>query len=326
MSISACHAPRTECASWRGSESTEPYVFHFVVDTVHHGLRVDTFLAARLRNYTPARLQRLAAAGCVAVDGGVCPPDRRVFLGEEIAVRLAEPPSPLYPPEPIPLDVLYDDPWLFVINKPSGLIAHPAGPVEGGTLANAAQAYLDSQTRLPGLLRPGIVHRLDRETSGILLIAKEQIAHAGLTRQFERSAVSKSYLALVAGRVDRAWQRVDLPIGGQPTSLLMSAAGDAVAPRSAITEVQVIERLRSATLIEARPLTGRKHQIRVHLAAIGHPVLGDAHYGDAPARRHALHAAVIAFRHPVTNSPLRITAPPPLDFWESLLPNARLMR
>ncbi|HEX6987564.1 MAG TPA: RluA family pseudouridine synthase, partial [Planctomycetaceae bacterium] len=243
--------------------SDGPYTFRFIVDAAHDGLRFDTFLASRLRNHAPARLQRLAAAGLVTIDDEPCPPDRRVFSGDEIVVRLAEPPEPFYPPEPIPLDVLYDDPWLVAVNKPAGLIAHPVGPVGDGTLANAVQRLLDRQTRLPGLLRPGIVHRLDRETSGVMLVAKDHVAHAGLTRQFERSAVSKTYLALVAGRVGADEGLVDRPIGQRPGSLLMSADRDAVSPRPAATRFRVVARLRSATLVEAVPLTGRKHQIRV---------------------------------------------------------------
>lgn len=297
----------------------------FVVDGAHDGLRVDTFLASRLRNYAQARFLRLTRDRLVSVDDGECAADRRVFRGEEVAVRLAEPPAPFYPAEAIGLDVLYDDPWLIAVNKPAGRIAHPVGPVDGGTLANAVQRQLDRQTRHPGLLRPGIVHRLDRETSGAMVVAKDHLAHAELTRQFERSVVEKTYLALVAGVVPFESRRVECEIGQRPGSLLMSTGEDALGRRPAVTEFRLVERFRSTTLIEARPRTGRKHQIRVHLAAIGHPVLGDAHYGDAEAApragvlgRHALHAAAIAFRHPVTNAPMRIGAPVPRDFWDVL--------
>lgn len=308
--------------------SAEAYTFRFVVDDGHHGLRIDTFLASRVRNHAPAQLQRLAREGLVTVDAGPCPPDRRVFRGEEVVVRLAEPPGPFYPAEPIPLDVLYDDPWFIAVNKPAGLIAHPVGPVDGGTLANAVQFLLDGQTRRPGLLRPGIVHRLDRETSGVVLIAKDHIAHSGLTRQFERSEVAKTYLALVAGRIGPDTGVIDAPIGQRQSGLLMSAGADAAATRPAVTEFRVVERFPSATLVRARPHTGRKHQIRVHLAAAGHPVLGDAYYGPGtsgprrgdprPRGRHALHAAAIAFHHPVTNAPMRVVAPAPPDFWSTL--------
>lgn len=275
----------------------------------------------------------MAAAGLISVDHAICAPDRRMTCGEEVTVRLAEPPEPFYPPDDISLDVLYDDPWIVAVNKPAGLLVHPAGPIERCTLANAAQALLDRQTLLPGLLRPGIVHRLDRETSGVIVIAKTDVAHAGLTESFERSLVAKSYVALVAGRVADEQFVIHLPIGGRQGSLLMSAEPDAASPREAETHVRVLRRFRSTTLVEALPRTGRKHQIRVHLAAVGHPILGDAYYTQASGRRqppehsahplacpprHALHAAAISFRHPITKVRLRIVAPVPGDFWEEL--------
>ena len=298
----------------------------FVVDPAHNGLRIDSFLASRLRNHAPEKLLRLVSAGLATVNDGPCLPDRRVFRGEEVRVRLAEPPQPFYEPEQIPLVVLYEDPWLLAVNKPAGLIAHPVGPVSDGTLANAAQRLVDGQTRLPALLRPGLVHRLDRETSGVVVVAKDHVAHADLTWQFGRSAVAKIYIALVRGRVAERAGTIELPIGRRHGSLLMSAEPDAADPRKAATEFRVIERFRSTTLLELRPITGRKHQIRVHLAAIGHPVVGDSYYpystdGDGRGRgsgRHALHAAAISVRHPVTNAPFRITAPVPGDFWETL--------
>jgi 23S rRNA pseudouridine1911/1915/1917 synthase len=275
----------------------------------------------------------MAAAGLIDVNGVRCHSDRRMTRGDEVEVHLAEPPDPFYPPDDIPLDVLYDDPWIVAVNKPAGLLVHPAGPVERGTLANAAQALLDRQTVLPGLLRPGIVHRLDRETSGVIVIAKNDVAHAGLTESFERSLVAKTYLALAADRINDDERTIRLPIGGRKGSVLMSADPDAISPRDAETHIRVLRRFRSATLVEALPRTGRKHQIRVHLAAIGHPILGDACYAQASGgrkppdfpeqhvagpHRHALHAAAITFRHPITNSPLRIMAPVPADFWQML--------
>ena len=301
------------------TSALSPHTFLFVVDAAHHGLRIDTFLASRLRNHSTARLLRLAAAGLVTVNDVPCPVDRRVHRGEEVTVRLAEPPEPFYPPESIPLQVLYDDSWLIAVNKAAGMIMHPVGPVGDGTLANAVQAILDGQTRQPGLLRPGIVHRLDRETSGVVLIAKDAVAHASLTKQFERSAIRKTYVALTEGLLESDSGLIDRPIGQQPGSLRMTAADDAASSRSAATEYRVLERFRTTTLVEARPRTGRKHQIRVHLASIGHPVCGDAYYGSAnEPSRHALHAAAIAFHHPVSNAPLRIIAPAPADFWRVL--------
>ena len=295
------------------------FALRFTVDARYHGLRIDTFLSAKLRNFAPARIQRMAAAGLISANDIPCFPDRRVACGEGVTIHLAEPPEPFYPPDEIPLDILYDDPWLLAVNKPAGLLVHPAGPVERGTLANAAQAVLNRQTILPGLLRPGIVHRLDRETSGVIIIAKTDVAHAELTESFERSCVAKSYVALVAGQVPDEELTIRYPIGGQRGSLLMSARRDAVSPRHAETQIRVLRRFPSATLVEACPRTGRKHQIRVHAATIGHPILGDVQYGSSiAASRHALHAAAIAFCHPITKASLRITAPVPNDFWTTL--------
>lgn len=310
--------------------SRKQFTLEFVVDAAHHGLRIDTFLSSCLRNLAPARLQRIAAAGLVTVDDALCEADRRVRTGEEVRVRLAEPCDPFYEPESTAIDVLYDDPWLMAVNKPAGMIMHPAGPVGSGTVANAVQGMLNAQTRLPGLLRPGIVHRLDRETSGVVLIAKDHVAHASLTKQFERAAVRKIYLALVEGSLASGSDTIDLPIGKRPDSLLMTTGDAALSPRRAVTSFRVVRRLRSATLVEVLPHTGRKHQIRVHFASMGYPVRGDEHYGTTSSkspqigpdpqsvRRHALHAVTIAFRHPVSNSAMRVVAPVPTDFWSVL--------
>lgn len=311
------------------------YTLRFVVDSAHHGLRIDTFLVDRLRNYSAAQLQRIAAAGLVVVNDTVASPERRVQRGEIVQVRLAEPPEPFYDAERLPLEVLYDDPWLIAINKPAGLLLHPTGPVGDGTVANILQEFVDRQSRMPGLIRPGIVHRLDRETSGIVVVAKDYESHRSLTQQFERGAIRKVYVALVSGQVERDHGEVTLPIGQRPGSLLMSAGRDALSARSATTVFHVLSRLRSASVLALHPGTGRKHQLRVHLAAMGHPILGDRYYASPPAEtpfdgvdhtqharqgRHALHAAGMMFRHPVTNAPLRVLARLPLDFWEPLSP------
>lgn len=299
------------------------YHFRFVVDAAHHGRRIDTFLASRLRNHAASQFLRLARAGLIRVNDSPCSTDRRVQRGEEVAVSLAEPPRVFYPAEPCRLEILYNDPWLLAINKPAGMMVHPAGPVGGGTIANAAQGWLDSQTRHAGLQRPGIVHRLDRQTSGVMLIPKDHTAHASLTQQFERGTICKQYCAIVMGRLAPDQGAIDRPIGAVPGSLRMATGTEAVRHRSARTEFRVLRRFRSTTLLRVWPRTGRKHQIRVHFASAGHPILGDAVYAREPAERsntnrHALHAVSIAFRHPITNAAMRIAAPLPDDFWGTL--------
>ena len=299
------------------------YRFQFVVDAAHHGRRIDTFLTSRLRNHASAQFLRLARAGLIRVNDSPCETDQRVHRGEEVTLELAEPPETFYPAEPIGLHILYEDPWLLAINKPAGMLVHPAGPVGGGTVANAVQNWLDSRTRLAGLQRPGIVHRLDRETSGVMLIARDSLAHAALTRQFERGVIRKRYCAIVMERLIPDAGLISAPIGNLPGGLRMGSGPDAVRSRAARTEFRVLRRLRSTTLVLARPLTGRKHQIRVHFASEGHPIVGDAVYSQqdcqsAWPKRHALHAASISFRHPVTNAAMRIDAPPSDDFWGTL--------
>jgi 23S rRNA pseudouridine1911/1915/1917 synthase len=228
------------------------------------------------------------------------------------------------------LPVRYEDPWILVVEKPAGIITHPTGDHQGGTLANVLQWYLDSRTAWRGLFRPGLVHRLDRQTSGLMVVAKEHRAHAELATAFELGRVSKTYLALVEGVVARDADSIALPIGRARSvrPVLMSAQGDALDPRPARTRYRVLERFPEHTLVEARPLTGRNHQIRVHFAQIGHPLVGDEFYdrcgtfkpwlsradepldehetaaspGLLPPGRHALHAAALEFAHPITGA------------------------
>lgn len=311
--------------------SESRFHFQFVVDSAHHGLRFDTFLCSRLRNYQSAQFLRMARAGLVFVDGLPCRVDQRLHRGEEVELVLAEPADVFYAPEDGGPVVLYQDAWLMAIDKPAGMLVHPAGPVVSGTVANAVQSLVDDLCRLPGLLRPGIVHRLDRETSGVMLIPLTQESHAGLTQQFEHRAVRKQYLALVEGHLAAEQGQFDQAIGGVPGELRMTTRGDGENRRVARTEYRVLRRLRSTSLVLAQPSTGRKHQIRVHFAENGFPLLGDVLYGGrrgnrlpaGVAPRHALHAVSIEFRHPVTHSPMCVKAPPPPDFWKTLAHGVR---
>jgi len=314
---------------------TEINHFAFSVHAALHGIRIDSFLVRQLRNYTPFRMQRIVRSGAVSVDGQPVELAHRVRRDERVTVRLVEPPDKLFDPEPLPLDVLFEDDSLIAVNKPAGLIAHPVGRRQTGTLCNAIQHHLDRQTGLRGILRPGIVHRLDRLTSGVLVVAKDFLAHKRLSIQFQRNQVRKEYLAVVEGVVEADSGEIDRPIGLLPggNSILMTARPDARNPKPARTRFEVVQRFERTTLLRAVPLTGRIHQIRVHLSAIGHPVVGDEFYGpygeiravrfDRPrgdgARpenetRHLLHAAEIAFEHPVTRTTVTVTAPLPKGF------------
>ncbi|RMG32226.1 MAG: RluA family pseudouridine synthase [Planctomycetota bacterium] len=259
-----------------------PFVAELIVEPYLSGKRIDTFLSRHFRNYNTWRLMRLVRVGAVTVDGLRATCDQRVWRGQHVRVILYEPPDKLLAAEPQPLDILYEDPWLLVVNKPVDQVAHPAGEIHGGTLANAAQWHLDRQTRCRSLLRPGIVHRLDRFTSGVVVLTKDHLSHRRIQQQFEHRRVRKSYLALVRGVVAPDTLTIDLPIGAarHPRWKLMSASPQARAARPAITHVRVVRRFQEATLVEAVPWTGRLHQIRVHLAFVGHPVLCDEFYAE----------------------------------------------
>ncbi|MFH5804884.1 RluA family pseudouridine synthase [Alienimonas sp. DA493] len=294
---------------------------------------MDTFLHKHFRNHSPARLSRTATTGGVTLDDGTpVGPRRRVTEGDVLLVRLADPPDWDEEAEDEPLDVLLEDPWLLAVRKPPGVICHPTGATTRGTMLNRIQAHLDRQAPR-GLLSPGIVHRLDGATSGVLLTCKTADAHAGVCLQFENRETGKAYLALVEGDLRPDAGRCERPIGKRRDSALMTCGPDARGPKPARTDWRVLLRLGDATLVRCDLHTGRNHQIRVHLAALGHPVLGDAFYaadgglkwppGECPnpARRHALHAAELSFRHPITGTPLTVRCPP-TDF-DALLAERR---
>jgi 23S rRNA pseudouridine1911/1915/1917 synthase len=329
-----------------------PPVCEFVVETFFRGKRIDTFLGKHLRNYSPFRLQRMIKAGCVTVNDVPIETAFRVRPNQVVRIRLISPPDHVAVAEPLPLKIVHEDPWLIAVNKPPGQIAHPGGDYAGKTLLNAIQFYLDQQTPLPGLIRPGIVHRIDRQTSGVMIVPKHHQPHRKLTQQFTRGEISKTYIAIVRGCLPEDSGLIDLPIGfvPNPRCTLSCAKPIAVDPKTAKTRYRVLERFRDYTLVEARPLTGRHHQIRIHFAEIGYPLLADEFYDrfglikdgtplelspgdvepvnvestepfydpDLPLRRHALHAASIQLDHPIMEMPIAFEAPLPDDMQETL--------
>jgi 23S rRNA pseudouridine1911/1915/1917 synthase len=295
----------------------------FIVERFLSGSRIDTFLSRHLRTYTTWRLHRLVCAGQATVNGAPAHGMQRVFTGQEVSIRLLDPPDDLMPPEDIPLQVVFEDDCLLVVNKPAGLIVHPCGEQPRGTLTNAVQSHVDRHAAQRGLMKPGVVHRLDRDTSGLIAIAKDHLSHRLLSMQFQTGRVAKRYVAIVDGVISRDSGEIDLPIGRVPgcSSALMTARGDALEARPSRTSFRVVERLPRHTVVECHPRTGRLHQIRVHLAALGHPVVGDEYYapfgelkpprppllpnGKRPGPpispfidRHALHACGLEFMHP----------------------------
>ncbi len=326
-----------------------PVTCEFAVETCLKGMRIDTFLACHLRNYNSWRLHRLVQSGCVWIDESPAEMTQRVRAGQTVRVRLLEPPDKLLKSMTGDMGIVFEDGWITVVDKPAGLIAHPTGEHQGQTVANLLQAHLDGRTQVRGLLRPGIVHRLDRYTSGLMVTANTHTAHRNLAASFEMSRVSKTYVALVQGVVPKDADTIKLPIGRANVKrcVLMSARGDAVDAKPAQTHYRVVERFDKFTVVECRPLTGRNHQIRVHLSQIGFPLVGDEFYEafgqlkpirlestdedtdidepeldgvetGLPIRRHALHAAKLSFNHPITDHWLTFTASLPVDFRDTL--------
>jgi 23S rRNA pseudouridine1911/1915/1917 synthase len=282
------------------------------------GERLDVFVARRLPPLTRSRVQRLIDDGHVVVAGHSAKASLRLEAGQRVSVEVPPPEEGVAQPEEIALTVLYEDADLLVIDKPAGMTVHPSPGHTTATLVNAILAHCSDLSGIGGVLRPGIVHRLDRDTSGVILVAKNDAAHQSLARQLKERTVEKTYLAIVEGTPKPPEGVIDAPIARDPRNRQrMAIVQDG---RASVTGYRVVERFRGASLLEARPKTGRTHQIRVHLAAIGHPILGDRFYGKASplAARHMLHAWRIAFAHPITGATMELEAPLPPDFERAL--------
>ena len=275
--------------------------------------RLDVFAAA-LADITRSRAGALIRDGLVTVDGAEqTKAGFRLRPGMAVAVEVPEPVPTCAQAEDIPLQIVYQDQDLAVVFKPSGMVVHPAAGNETGTLVNALLKHLDNLSGIGGEIRPGIVHRIDKDTSGLLLVAKNDMAHVALSEQIRAHAVHRVYRAIVIGGFKADSGTVDAPIGRHPTDRKRMA----IVPdgRAAVTHWSVLEPLRGATLIECRLTTGRTHQIRVHMASIGHPVLGDPVYGPKKspypvAGGQLLHACRIGFVHPRTGEEMLFEAPP----------------
>ncbi len=292
------------------------------------GKRLDHVLHQRLPQFSRARLQEWIKNGRVVVNGAVRRASYLVHGGDMAAVEPAEPAPLRATPEDIALTVLYEDPDVVAIDKPAGMVVHTGAGVRSGTLVNALLHRFASLSQAAGELRPGIVHRLDRYTSGVLLVAKNDAAHQHLAEQFASRRVEKTYLALVHGKVKAERGRIEKPIARDPRQRVRMTARLA-SGRAAWSEYHVLSRFAGFTYLEVRIGTGRTHQIRVHLASIGHPVVGDRLYG-APAKiaaeptlaRFFLHAHRIRFQQPTTGDPVTVESALPRDLaaWIAQLP------
>jgi len=291
------------------------------------GVRLDRFLVSVLPDQSRSQVQRLINEGQVRVAGREAKSNQPVKTGQDITVDVVAPVDPVPRPEPLPLPILYQDHDVIVVDKPAGMVVHPAAGHASGTLVNALLHHVDDLSGIGCEKRPGIVHRLDRGTSGVMVVAKHDAAHEELSRQFAEREVEKEYLALVWGEV-MAGRRIDAPIGRDPSNRkkMSSASARVRRSREAVTRIVRAEHFgRMLTLAQVAIHTGRTHQIRVHLSAIGHPIVGDALYGGVHRRvpgdlravthleRPFLHAARLAFTHPHDERRMEFTSGLPDD-------------
>jgi 23S rRNA pseudouridine1911/1915/1917 synthase len=309
----------------RQQESSSDHEFVTLrVNAADSGSRLDSYLATHIEGWSRARLQQLIEDAEVLVNGRSAKSSLKLHENDEIEVELVSSPALIFVPEDIPLSIVYEDSDLIVVNKPSGLVVHPAAGIHSGTLANGLAFHFQQLSGRGGAVRPGIVHRLDKDTSGLLVAAKTEVAHEKLAEQFRAREVFKSYVALVHGVVEQDRGRIDQPIARDPrnrTRMAVIRAG-----RGALSLYTVRRRYNRFTLLDVELKTGRTHQIRVHLSWLKHPVVGDEVYGegrdntvqDAKLKiqirklgRHFLHAEQLGFRHPSTEKPMKFKAPLP---------------
>ena len=318
-------------SSAMNEEAAESSTLAFTVSADDANTRLDSYLAARISDWSRARLQRLIEDGDVLVHGRTAKASYKLRAGDEIEVELTPASSAEFTPEDIPIEIIYEDDDLIVVNKPASLVVHPAAGISSGTLANALAFHFHQLSTRGGAIRPGIVHRLDKDTSGLIVVAKTEAAHENLADQFRGREVFKSYVALVHGRVEQDTGRIDQPIARDPrnrTRMAVVRGG-----RPALSLYRVRERYERFTLLDIEIKTGRTHQIRVHLQWLKHGVVGDAIYGggrdktvqDARLRarigvlnRQFLHAEQLAFSHPRTREQMRFNAPLPKELAEFL--------
>ena len=289
--------------------------YSFIADIV--GARLDKFVGDSCPELSRTRAQKLIAGGFIIVNGRPAKPGHQLSIGDKINVSIpTEFPGPLAP-EDIPLKIVYEDADLLVVDKPPGLAVHPAPGHPSHTLVNAVLGYLPSLAD-DDFVRPGIVHRLDKDTSGLIIVAKNRLAHENLSDQFKARSVAKSYIVLVKGRLSPESGVIESAIGRDPRNRQRMAV--VAKGREARTEYRVLKYIKDYSLLEIRPRTGRTHQIRVHLAAIGFPVVGDAAYGVASPHlsRQFLHASRLGFNLPSTGRYVEFTSPLPPDLEQAL--------
>lgn len=292
----------------------------FAITSEDAGRRLDVWLTGTLGEFSRSFVERLIEQGHVTVGRKTVKAGYKLKEGDTVQVAIPAPEPLEVTAEDIPLDIIHEDEDIIVINKPRGMVVHPAAGNYSGTLVNALLKHCGgSLSDINGVIRPGIVHRIDKDTSGVLVIAKNNNAHAILSEKLREHDIDRIYIAVAEGIVSADRGKVDAPVGRNPTDRKKMAV-NLKNGRRAVTHFRVVERFKSATLLELRLETGRTHQIRVHLAYIGHPLVGDTVYGRKKQKYglegQALHAAVLGFEHPRTGEYVEFTAEPPKEFKE----------
>lgn len=299
----------------------------FTIDDESEGIRIDLVLSLQLREVSRSFIQKLLEEGRIKVNGIVCLSKKhKVKGGDTVEMRIPQPKEMQAEAEDIPLDIVYEDDDLLVVNKPRGMVVHPAAGNETGTMVNALLHHCgDRLSSINGVIRPGIVHRIDKDTSGLLMVAKNDVAHESLSRQLAEHTITRRYEALVFNNFREDSGVVDAPIGRDPYNRLKQAVTDRNS-KNAVTRWRVLERYGRYTLIEARLETGRTHQIRVHMAYIKHPLVGDMLYGPRKqpfgAEGQMLHAGVLGFIHPKTGEYMEFSRPMP-DVFRDIIEKLR---
>ncbi len=287
------------------------------------GKRLDSVLAGMMPEYSRSFIQKLFENGSITVGGDPCSEKKRkAATGDIVEITIPQPERLEVEAEDIPLDIVYEDDELLVVDKPAGMVVHPAPGNHSGTLVNALMYHCgDALSSINGVIRPGIVHRIDKDTSGLLMVAKTDRAHNALSAQLAEHSITRRYKAIVYSNIKEDEGTVDKPIGRDPGNRLRNAVVYTNS-KNAVTHYRVLERFGDFTLVEAVLETGRTHQIRVHMAYIRHPLLGDTLYGPAKnrygAKRQMLHAGVLGFVHPVTGEYMEFNSPLPQDFEDVL--------
>lgn len=285
-----------------------PHVYKFSAGNEHEEIHIENFLASQISSLSRMHISHLVEKGACLVNGETARARQKTKQGDEIVFTIDEIPANSMTPENIPLDILYEDEAILVVVKPAGMLVHPTVGVKSGTLLNALSYHLNKDA-VDNFIRPGLVHRLDRETSGLMVISKTQEALRQLSIHFQRKLVDKRYFALVDNIIKEDEMTVDAPIGRdemqRPRWRVLESG------KESKTNLRVLSRNKNSTLVELEPVTGRTNQLRIHCAHIGHPIVGDKLHGVTPHERLCLHAAKLSFFHPVTNDRLEFVSPLP---------------